>query len=152
MWTMRRELLRRVRWGTVGLACGALLCLVAVIAWPRLVPAGPRLPADAARPLVAERPAVTPRPHRTAPDAQPSAAGEGRRGAAPGARGRARDEAAPRHEAGRRREAARRGKAARRREAGRRPRKGPTGSRREVTGPRGATPPERAAPRSPGRR
>src|SRR5438034_1045568 len=46
---MRREVMRRVRWGNVGVAGGTLLCLAAVILWPRLSPAGPRLPSDAAR-------------------------------------------------------------------------------------------------------
>ena len=49
---MRRDVLRRVRWGNLTVACGALLCLGAVVAWPRLGPSAPRLPPDAATPLV----------------------------------------------------------------------------------------------------
>src|SRR3954466_12011711 len=104
---MRRDVLGRVRWGNVGLACGALVCLAAVIAWPRLVAAGPRLPADAARPLVAEGPGAAAGGTAEGLDAasggaaegldaasggtakgRPPREGRGRAGAGPGARAR----------------------------------------------------------------
>lgn len=50
---MRRDMLRRVRWGNLTVACGALLCVGAVAAWPRLGPTAPRLPPDTAKPLAA---------------------------------------------------------------------------------------------------
>ncbi len=49
---MRTDVLRRVRWGNVALAAAAATVLAAVVAWPRLAPAPPALPPDAATPLV----------------------------------------------------------------------------------------------------
>jgi serine/threonine-protein kinase len=46
------ELLRRVRWGNVGRALGALVLVAAVVAWPRLTAPAPRVPGGDAMPLV----------------------------------------------------------------------------------------------------
>jgi hypothetical protein len=54
---MRRDVLRRVRWGNVALAATVITILAAVVAWPRLAPAPPALPPDTARPLVSDEPA-----------------------------------------------------------------------------------------------
>src|SRR4051794_27437830 len=61
MGAMARDVLRRVRWGNVAIALGTLICLGAVVGWPRLSPPGPQLPADTARPV------VTPAPGRAEP-------------------------------------------------------------------------------------
>jgi hypothetical protein len=55
---MASDLLRRVRWRNVGRAVGAVVLIVAVVAWPRLSPPAPRLPDSVDRPLVEP----TPRP------------------------------------------------------------------------------------------
>jgi hypothetical protein len=54
---MRRDVLRRVRWGNVALAATVIAVLAAVVAWPRLASAPPALPPDTARPLVRDEPA-----------------------------------------------------------------------------------------------
>src|SRR3954471_22930828 len=76
---MRSNLLRRVRWGNVGAAGGTLLCLTAVVLWPRLAPPGPSLPSDTPHPLVAA-------PDEDGPAAREAAggAGGGRQGSAGG--------------------------------------------------------------------
>jgi len=62
---MGSELLRRVRWSNVGRACGVLLVVAAVVAWPRLNSSAPRLPDPAGRPLV--KPPAQPRRPATHP-------------------------------------------------------------------------------------
>jgi hypothetical protein len=49
---MGLDVLRRIRWGNVALAVAVAAALFAVLAWPRLAPAPPGLPPDAAAPLV----------------------------------------------------------------------------------------------------
>ena len=56
---MRRDVVRRVRWGNVALACAVLAALGAVVAWPLVSAPPPRLPPDTPRPLVAGEPAPT---------------------------------------------------------------------------------------------
>ena len=53
---MGSDLLRRVRWGNVGLACAVLAALATVVAWPALTTTTPALPSDTARPLIASGP------------------------------------------------------------------------------------------------
>jgi len=53
---MQRDLLRRVRWGNVGRAVAVVAAVAAIVAWPRLEPAPPRLPPDRATPLVVASP------------------------------------------------------------------------------------------------
>jgi hypothetical protein len=53
---MRRDVLRRVRWANVSLACAVLIALTTVVIWPLVSPAPPALPPDAPRPLVAPEP------------------------------------------------------------------------------------------------
>jgi hypothetical protein len=53
---MRRDVLRRVRWGNVALAAAIALALATIIAWPLIAAPSPRLPPDTARPLVSEAP------------------------------------------------------------------------------------------------
>ena len=50
---MRRDVVRRVRWGNVALACAILTALVGVVVWPLVTSAPPALPPDTSRPLVA---------------------------------------------------------------------------------------------------
>jgi hypothetical protein len=50
---MQRELVRRVRWGNLGRAAAVVAVVGAVVAWPRLGPAPPRVPSGAAVPIVA---------------------------------------------------------------------------------------------------
>src|SRR3954451_11046210 len=168
---MRRELLVRVRWGNVGLACGALVCLAAVIAWPRLVAAGPRLPADAARPLVAEGPDAAAGGTAEGLDAasggaaegldaasngtakgRPPREGRGRAGAGPGARARGGWARAPRAGTPPRREVRPDLRTGSQRDA--RPRRGPgSGSRPDAASRRDAetAPPAQAPSRRDGR-
>ena len=54
---MGSDLLRRVRWGNVALACAVLVALAGVVVWPLITTTAPSLPADAARPLVSDEPA-----------------------------------------------------------------------------------------------
>src|SRR4051794_24700803 len=49
--------LRRVRWGNVGRAAGAVALVAAVVAWPRLTPPAPQVPGSEPRPLVEAPPA-----------------------------------------------------------------------------------------------
>src|SRR4051794_41547987 len=70
------DVLRRVRWENVGRAAAAVLALGVVIAWPRLAPDAPRVPAAGLVPLDrgprhdrttgAERPTLVPRARRRA--------------------------------------------------------------------------------------
>jgi hypothetical protein len=53
---MRRDVLRRVRWGNVSLACTALAALSAIVVWPVVATSPRALPPDTPRPLVAEEP------------------------------------------------------------------------------------------------
>jgi hypothetical protein len=50
------EGLRRVRWGNVGRAVGAVALVAAVVAWPRLTSPAPRAPGGAVTPLAQPRP------------------------------------------------------------------------------------------------
>src|SRR3954465_296949 len=50
---MRRDVLRRVRWGNVALACTVLIALVPLVDWPLVSSSAPDLPPDTPRPLVA---------------------------------------------------------------------------------------------------
>jgi hypothetical protein len=50
---MRRDVLRRVRWANVALACAVVAALVMIVVWPLVVDSTPALPPDAPRPLVA---------------------------------------------------------------------------------------------------
>ena len=59
---MASDVLRRVRWGNVALACAVLAALAGVVVWPLLSTTTPGLPPDAPRPLVAEE--STPRAAR----------------------------------------------------------------------------------------
>ena len=52
---MGSDVLRRVRWRNVGRACGAVLVVAALVAWPRLDPAAPRLPDPAQQEFGFER-------------------------------------------------------------------------------------------------
>jgi hypothetical protein len=79
---VRSELARRIRWGNVARAAAALGVLALVIAWPRLAPPAPRVPADAAIPLGAGGDDAAP-----GPEAAPPAP---RRDAAPPARAKRR--------------------------------------------------------------
>src|SRR3954471_23835547 len=57
---MRRDVLQRVRWGNLALACTVLIALVIVVIWPLVSSAPPQLPPDAPRPLIARAgPAMT---------------------------------------------------------------------------------------------
>src|SRR3954454_24511014 len=84
-----RDLRRRVRWGNVARAVGAVLALTAVVAWARLSPGAPRLPSDGAEALIGgARPgdrgaSVGSGGRRTerAPDGRAQTNGAGRRGA-----------------------------------------------------------------------
>jgi hypothetical protein len=49
---MALDVLRRVRWGNVARAAGAVALVAAVVAWPRLTPPAPVVPGPEARPLV----------------------------------------------------------------------------------------------------
>jgi hypothetical protein len=74
---MGSELLRRVRWRNVGRACGVVLVVAAVVAWPRLNSSAPRVPDPAGRPLVAptarpRRPITPPRTERQRATADPT--------------------------------------------------------------------------------
>src|SRR3954454_24315726 len=92
---MARDVLRRVRWGNVPIALATLICLGAVVGWPRLSPPGPQLPADAARPVLTAAPrgaaglAPTPEPagRRAARRGAGSARADGGRPAATPERG-----------------------------------------------------------------
>jgi hypothetical protein len=94
---MRRDVLRRVRWGNVALAAAVLAALVIVVVWPLVTDSTPMLPPDAARPLVVpEAPAGAeanpPKKHRKARTERPPKRAAGR----PGAKRRPRAGAAPR--------------------------------------------------------
>ena len=52
----------RVRWENVIRAAAASLLVAVVVAWPRLAPPEPRLPAPEAAPLVGDEPIVEPAP------------------------------------------------------------------------------------------
>src|SRR3954470_807485 len=54
--TMRHDVLRRVRWANVSLACAVLIALATLVIWPLLSPAPPALPPDPPRPLVGGEP------------------------------------------------------------------------------------------------
>src|SRR3954453_16069382 len=56
---VQRSLTRRIRWGNVGRLAAVLGVAALVVAWPRLAPAPPRVPA---REPVAVEPAPTARP------------------------------------------------------------------------------------------
>src|SRR4051812_16433536 len=71
---MRRDVLRRVRWGNLALACTVLIALVIVVVWPLVSSTPPQLPPDAARPLIAAAsPAITGEASRDAPSRGPRA-------------------------------------------------------------------------------
>jgi hypothetical protein len=119
---MGPDVLRRVRWGNVALACAVLAALAGVVVWPLFSAAAPRLPPDAPRPLVAVEPA--PRTER-GPETGGRSAERRRRNGAKRAR-------RPRGRAGatavdRERRAARRGRARGRDRSG-----GPRGARRRT--------------------
>ncbi len=59
----------RVRWGNVGRAAAVLAVLALAVAWPRLAPPAPQLPADEARPLAV--PEVAPEADRPRAKARP---------------------------------------------------------------------------------
>jgi hypothetical protein len=80
---MGPDLLRRVRWGNVALACAGLAALTVVVVWPLLATEPPRLPPDVGRPLVIEE-----GPEGRRGEDPASVADEPRKG---GARGRRRD-------------------------------------------------------------
>jgi len=61
---MGSDLLRRVRWSNVARVAAAVTVVAAIVAWPRLGPPRPRVPAPGARPLVVA-PVPTPTPFLT---------------------------------------------------------------------------------------
>src|SRR4051794_3118500 len=71
--TMRHDVLRRVRWANVSLACAVLAALATLVVWPLLSAAPPPLPSDTTRPLVGREPGE--------PDSGPTRTREARRGA-----------------------------------------------------------------------
>src|SRR4051794_26268090 len=84
---VQRSLTRRIRWGNVGRLAAVLGVAALVVAWPRLAPAPPGVPADEP---VAVEPAPTARPDGvTAPrrDAKKATERRARRGAAKPRRG-----------------------------------------------------------------
>jgi hypothetical protein len=66
---MGSDLLHRVRWSNVARVVAAVAVVAAIVAWPRLGPPRPRVPAPGARPLVVA-PVPTPTPFVT-PSAAP---------------------------------------------------------------------------------
>jgi len=121
---MGSDVLRRVRWANVALACAVLAALVGVVVWPLVTTTAPSLPPDVPRPLVTGEPAPaaeqrgrrsTKRPRKAEPrDRAPAAARQRRAEKRAKARTRKARERRGREdgEAGTRREARSRGEGA----------------------------------------
>jgi hypothetical protein len=77
---------RRVRWENVIRVVGATVLVAVVVAWPRLAPPEPRLPATEATPLAGDEPIVAPTPAVPQPAARAARRGPAR---GDGARSRA---------------------------------------------------------------
>src|SRR4051794_18416837 len=125
---MTPPLLKRVRWGNVGIGVAALGVLALVVAWPLLSPAAPALPPE--RPV-----AAAPSPTPTAPDGADA-------GAAPPERDRTEAQLSAPGRASRRREPA----VARRADRRRRP--APRAVERPAATPRVRAKRPHAAPRA----
>jgi len=77
MGSVGHDIVRRVRWGNVALACVVAVALAAVVVWPLVRSDPPALPPDASRPLIV---------------AEPPPVGDGGRPPGPGAPHRSDDE------------------------------------------------------------